>query len=80
MKKAFLFLIAILGISHASATVGDAKLMAISEVSEATNLLLDHTSEYQNMNEHIELARHYSHSSHVSHASHSSHSSHYSSY
>jgi len=68
-----------IGISNANNNT-NSKLAVISKVTENTQLILEHTEDFQKNNKKIEVAYHYSHRSHYSHSSHRSHYSHYSSY
>jgi hypothetical protein len=78
MKKLFVGILSILGVTQASTYYTDAKLEAISKISEDNLLVLDSAKNIQKQ-ENSETAWHYSHSSHSSHVSHVSHHSHYSS-
>ncbi|MDQ1340209.1 MAG: hypothetical protein QG567_1366 [Campylobacterota bacterium] len=79
MKKILLSLLALVGLSQASTNIQQQRFKTISEITEDTQLMLEHTKDFQLANEKIEIAYHYSHSSHQSHSSHESHYSHYSS-
>jgi hypothetical protein len=80
MKKVLLSLLSLIGLAQANISVDNNKLDMLSNITEDTLLILEHTKEFQETNKAIEVAYHYSHRSHYSHSSHRSHYSHYSSY
>lgn len=73
MKNILLSLLTLVGLSQASANLQEQKSQVIKGMTEDTQLLLEHTKDFQLANESIEVAYHYSHSSHSSHESHHSH-------
>ena len=76
MRKYLLILLSLIGLANAGVT----KIDLVSNITEDSQLILEHSKEFQAQNENIEIAYHYSHRSHQSHQSHQSHYSHYSSY
>lgn len=73
MKKILISLFALVGLSQSSVDLSNKNLKLISEITEDTQLILEHSKEFQLANKNIEVAYHYSHSSHSSHESHYSH-------
>ena len=82
MKKGIILLLSMIGLIEANTNGISAndKIEFISNITEDTQLILEHSREFQASNNPVEVASHYSHRSHSSHRSHQSHYSHYSSY
>ena len=80
MKKGIILLLSMIGLIEANTNIAKDKIELISNITEDTQLILEHSREFQALNNPIEVASHYSHRSHSSHRSHQSHYSHYSSY
>ena len=78
MRKYLLILLSLIGLANAGVTkIDNPKLDLVSNITEDSQLILEHSKEFQAQNENIEIAYHYSHRSHQSHQSHQSHYSHY---
>ena len=73
MKKLLVGLLATFGIANAS-LVYDNTADVVSAVDESSQLVLQHSIDFQNDNSNV-VAYHSSHYSHSSHSSHSSHTS-----
>lgn len=74
MKKILVVLLSLVGLANALPTNNSVRLNSISQINESSQLLLEHSKDFQLKNNDMgSVTNHYSHASHASHASHSSH-------